>query len=119
MRPLSHDQTLSRTDPRRYDLAHWVTWAQKYMRLHIRQQLGRKRKTVPIWVAKSLKEMESIKADMTRADLLRVFMTEGGLSTGLRRTYVYCECPLNMKVPVSPFLLSLSGAPKTAARGLR
>jgi hypothetical protein len=89
------------------------------MRLHIRQQLGRKRKTVPIWVAKSLKEMESIKADMTRADLLRVFMTEGGLSTGLRRTYVYCECPLNMKVPVSPFLLSLSGAPKTAARGLR
>jgi hypothetical protein len=30
---------------------------------------------------------------MTRADLLKMFTTEGGLSTGLRRTYVYRECP--------------------------
>ena len=29
---------------------------------------------------------------MTRADLLKVFTTEGGLSTGLNRTYVYREC---------------------------
>jgi len=45
------------------------------------------------WIAKSLKEMEKIKPGMTRADLLKVFTTEGGLSTGLNRTYVYRECP--------------------------
>jgi len=45
------------------------------------------------WVAESLKLMQSVKLGMTRADLLRVFTTEGGLSTGLQRTYVYRECP--------------------------
>lgn len=30
---------------------------------------------------------------MTRAELLKVFTTEGGLSTGLNRKYVYRECP--------------------------
>ncbi|HXK03483.1 MAG TPA: hypothetical protein VMS37_13850 [Verrucomicrobiae bacterium] len=29
---------------------------------------------------------------MTRKDLLEVFTTEGGLSTGLQRTYVSREC---------------------------
>jgi len=33
------------------------------------------------WVANSLREMETIKVGMTRADLLKVFTTEGGLST--------------------------------------
>ena len=45
------------------------------------------------WIAKSLKEMEQLKPGMTRADLLKVFTTEGCLSTGLNRTYVYRECP--------------------------
>src|SRR5882672_4082727 len=45
------------------------------------------------WIANSLKEMQKIKVGMTRADLLKVFTTEGGLSTGLNRTYVYRECP--------------------------
>jgi hypothetical protein len=45
------------------------------------------------WVGRSLKQMQSVKVGMTRADLLKVFTTEGGLSTGLRRTYVYRECP--------------------------
>lgn len=45
------------------------------------------------WIAKSLREMEKVKVGMTRADLLKVFTTEGGLSTGLNRTYVYHECP--------------------------
>ena len=45
------------------------------------------------WVANSLKEIQTIKVGMTRADLLKVFTTEGGLSTGLNRTYVYRECP--------------------------
>jgi hypothetical protein len=44
------------------------------------------------WIADSLKEMQKIKVGMTRADLLKVFTTEGGLSTGLNRTYVYREC---------------------------
>ena len=45
------------------------------------------------WIAKSLKEIEKVKVGMSRADLLKVFTTEGGLSTGLNRTYVYRECP--------------------------
>ncbi len=45
------------------------------------------------WIADSLKEMQTIKVGMTRADLLKVFTTEGGLSTPLNRTYVYRECP--------------------------
>jgi hypothetical protein len=45
------------------------------------------------WIAESLKEMETITVGMTRGELLRVFTTEGGLSTGLSRTYVYRKCP--------------------------
>src|SRR6187401_2066751 len=45
------------------------------------------------WIANTLKEIQKIKVGMTRADLLKVFTTEGGLSTGLIRTYVYRECP--------------------------
>jgi hypothetical protein len=37
--------------------------------------------------------METIKPGMTREDLLKVFRTEGGLSTGLRRTFVSRDCP--------------------------
>ena len=44
------------------------------------------------WLANSLKEMQKIKVGMTRADLLKIFTTEGGLSTGLNRTYVYRDC---------------------------
>ena len=51
------------------------------------------------WIAHSLKEMQTVKVGMTRADLLKVFTTEGGLSTGLNRTYVYRQCPL-IKVDV-------------------
>ena len=44
------------------------------------------------WVLKSLKEMNEVKAGMTRAELLKVFGEEGGLSTRTQRTYVYKEC---------------------------
>ena len=44
------------------------------------------------WVAQALEKMETIKPGMTRADLLTVFTTEGGLSTGLRRTFVSRDC---------------------------
>lgn len=45
------------------------------------------------WVAQVLKRMESIKPGMTRQALLSVFTTEGGISTGLQKTYVSRDCP--------------------------
>ena len=51
------------------------------------------------WVARFLEQMETIKVGSTRRDLLKVFTTEGGLSTRTWRTYVYGECP-NIKVDV-------------------
>ena len=45
------------------------------------------------WISDSLREMNTIEVGKTRADLLKVFTTEGGLFTGLRRTYVYRKCP--------------------------
>jgi hypothetical protein len=46
------------------------------------------------WVAKVMEKMETIKLGDTRKSLLRVFTTEGGLSTDLERTYVSQDCPL-------------------------
>jgi hypothetical protein len=40
-----------------------------------------------------LKDVSSIQAGMTRAELLRVFTTEGGLSTRDAQQYVYRRCP--------------------------
>jgi hypothetical protein len=37
--------------------------------------------------------MKSIKPGMTRADLQKVFTTEGGISMRVQRTYVYRNCP--------------------------
>jgi hypothetical protein len=55
------------------------------------------------WVMNSLKEMETIKVGMTRADLLRVFAEEGGLSTRRWRQYVYQKCPyFKVKVEFEP-----------------
>ena len=51
------------------------------------------------WVESALNEMESIKVGMTRKELLRVFTTEGGISTPSQRRYVYRHCPL-IKVDV-------------------
>jgi len=45
------------------------------------------------WVKNSLLKIQTIKVGMTRGRLLEVFTTEGGLSTGLQRTYVFRECP--------------------------
>jgi hypothetical protein len=45
------------------------------------------------WVAEVLQKMQTIQPGMTRKELLEVFTTEGGLSTGLQRTYVSQECP--------------------------
>jgi hypothetical protein len=45
------------------------------------------------WVAKVLRQIARIEPGMKRQDLLKVFTTEGGLSTRFQRTYVYSECP--------------------------
>ena len=45
------------------------------------------------WIAKSLKEMETVKVGITRANLLRVFNEEGGISTKTQRRYAYRDCP--------------------------
>lgn len=45
------------------------------------------------WVAQTIKTMQTVKVGMTRAQLERVFVTEGGLSTTAERTYVYRGCP--------------------------
>jgi len=46
------------------------------------------------WVIEVLKRMLTITPGMTREALYRVFTTEGGLSTGLQRTFVSRDCPL-------------------------
>jgi hypothetical protein len=40
-----------------------------------------------------LTDVSSIQSGMTRAELLRVFTTEGGLSTRDEQRYVYRRCP--------------------------
>jgi len=45
------------------------------------------------WVAGVLDAIQTIKVGMTRADLMKVFTVEGGLSTTSQRTYVYPTCP--------------------------
>ena len=41
------------------------------------------------WLGKAMREMATIKPGMSRADLLKVFEEEGGLSTRTQRRYVY------------------------------
>lgn len=44
------------------------------------------------WVARSLSAIQTIKAGMTRRDLLKLFTVEGGQSNRTTRTYVFREC---------------------------
>lgn len=52
------------------------------------------------WVARSLREMQTIRPGMTREDLLKVFQEEGGLSTRTTQRYAFRECPY-IKVDVT------------------
>ena len=45
------------------------------------------------WVTDTLEKMGTIKPGMTREQLLKVFTTEGGISTGLHRRFVSRDCP--------------------------
>lgn len=44
-------------------------------------------------ISSILRDCEKIKPGMTRAQLLALFTTEGGLSTARHRTYAYRRCP--------------------------
>lgn len=66
------------------------------------------------WIRENLPELKSIKVGMTREDLLKVFMEEGGISTRTWERYVYRKC-VHVKVdvqftaignPTDPFALS-------------
>jgi hypothetical protein len=46
-----------------------------------------------MWVAQALTRMLTIKPGMTRDDLMRVFTTEGGVSTAFQQTLVSRDCP--------------------------
>ena len=65
------------------------------------------------WVAEALMRMQTIKPGMTRADVLRVLTTEGGISTALHRTYVSRDCPY-FKVDVD---FKTAGRPDSDANG--
>jgi hypothetical protein len=51
-------------------------------------ELGQSYRAHMGWVTEVLKRMETIHPGMTRDALLTVFTTAGGLSNGLRRTFV-------------------------------
>ena len=44
-------------------------------------------------VEQVLREAQKLKVGMTRADLLKTFTTEGGLSSRIWRRYVFQRCP--------------------------
>lgn len=49
--------------------------------------------TLTTRIAEILKECQQLKPGATRAELLKVFTTEGGISTAKQRTYVHRHCP--------------------------
>ncbi len=49
------------------------------------------------WIDEVMREIETIKPGMTRADVLKVFEEDGGLSTVRQRSYLYSRCK-NIKV---------------------
>ncbi len=64
------------------------------------------------WITAHLPELESIQVGMTREQLLKVFMEEGGISQRQHRRYIYRRCPL-VKVNVD---FAPAGAPSGPER---
>ncbi len=55
------------------------------------------------WVDQVMRSISTIKPGMTRKDLLRIFVEEGGLSTRSHRQYVYKHCPyIKVDIEFSP-----------------
>jgi hypothetical protein len=66
------------------------------------------------WITGVLEAIQTIKVGMTRAELMKIFTTEGGLSTTSQRTYVYRQCRY-IKIDVK-FAASSSGEELAADR---
>src|SRR6266700_3503036 len=45
------------------------------------------------WIDSVLRSVQDIKVGTTRAELLKVFTTEGGISNAFHQTYVHRDCP--------------------------
>ena len=52
------------------------------------------------WIDSALRSMQTTRVGGTRSDLLKIFTTEGGLSTPSHQTYIYRHCPY-IKVDVT------------------
>jgi hypothetical protein len=56
-----------------------------------------------LWLAKVLKQIDSIHSGITRKDLTLIFRMDGGLSMRTQSTYVYKDCPyIKVDVVFSP-----------------
>jgi hypothetical protein len=68
------------------------------------------------WIAKSLEEVRTVKAGMTRGDLLRVFDREGGLSTRTHERFFYRKCQyIHVDVEFEPAGSSGGAEPRWSA----
>ena len=45
------------------------------------------------WIGESIQEINTLKVGDARANLLKIFTIEGGISTALKQTFVYRKCP--------------------------
>jgi len=67
------------------------------------------------WIEKTLEKTKTIHPGMTRADLLKLFTEDGGLSSVSQRRYVYRECPY-IKVNVTFTLVELDADGRLTSR---
>jgi hypothetical protein len=74
-------------------------WVRQLSSLRVEPNATPYRSKEARWIRENLAELESIKVGMTRDQLLKVFMGEGGISTRTWRHYVYRKC-VNVKVDV-------------------
>ena len=71
-------------------------------------------KALTAQITSALTQCQTIKPGMTRADLLKVFTLEGGISTANHQTFIYRRCPY-IKVDVD-FILSSPTQPVLETR---
>jgi len=62
------------------------------------------------WIGSSLIQIEKIQVGMTRADVEKLFVSDGGISTLYRQTYVFRDCPY-IKIDVEFAATEQNGRP--------
>ena len=71
------------------------------------------------WLAKSLVEVQTVKAGMTRGELLKVFAEQGGLSTRTRERFVYRQCQLiHVEVEFEPVGAGSQASPEDKIKNI-